>query len=79
MGFDVTVRVRWLDFPLFLPVVTSSGLRDAAAVDKLVDDTDDFVLLSVVLLLVVVVLVVVGVVCCWSELVLRRFVFNRRV
>ena len=61
MGFDVTVRVRWPDFPLFLPVVTSSGLRDAAAVDKLVDDAEDFVLLSVVLLLVVVVLVVVGV------------------
>ena len=60
MGFDVTVRVRWLDFPLFLPVVTSSGLRDAAAVDKLVDDAEDFVLLSVVLLLVVVVLVVAG-------------------
>ena len=62
MGFDVTVRVRWPDFPLFLPVVTSSGLRDAATVDKLVDDTENFVLLSVVLLLVVVVLVVVGVV-----------------
>ena len=61
MGFDVTVRVRWPDFPLFLPVVTSSGLRDAATVDKLVDDTENFVLLSVVLLLVVVVLVVVGV------------------
>ena len=59
MGFDVTVRVRWPDFPLFLPVVTSSGLRDAAAVDKLVDDVEDFVLLSVVLLLVAVVLVVV--------------------